>query len=546
MHPFRRTLAVALLCALALSGSPRGLAQSPEHQRHPYTIPHTLRYTTSSELNGLNPLLLQDLTLGLLSSLTMAWLVRYDAHNRAVPELATEIPAKSNGGISPDGKTITFHLRKGVVWSDGVPFDARDLVFTWKQVMNPANNLTSRTGWDLIARIETPNPFTAVFRLREPYASFLPTFFGSAGANPCILPEHLLRGLHDINNAPYNSLPVGIGPFKYVRWQRGSQIELARNDRYWRGKPQLERIIFKIIPDRNTALTQLTTHEVDMWYPIGGAYYDRVKAIPGITTIRQPGYLFNHFDFNLTRPIFKEKAVREALRYAIDRELIKAKIGHGIGIIQESPIAPTHPAFSPGVPNVRFDLKKANDLLDRAGWKPAADGIRIKNGMRLAIEFAAFTGSPDVDSQLELIRGWWKEIGVELDVKHYAAPIMFAPYADGGIIYAGKFDIVGFAWQDDVIGDLTNLYASREIPPNGQNDPRYRNPVVDKALDEFRKTYDPARQKKLSGIVQRQVVEDVPTIVTSFREDIFGFNDDLRNFHPNAVTAFDDIMKVDI
>ena len=123
---------------------------------------------------------------------------------------------------------------------------------------------------------------------------------------------------------------------------------------------------------------------------------------------------------------------------------------------------------------------------------------------------------------------------------------MFAPYAEGGIIYAGKFDIVGFAWQDDVIGDLTNLYASREIPPNGQNDPRYRNPVFDKTLAVFRKTYDPARQKMLAGIVQRQVVADVPTIVTSFREDVFGFNDDLRDFHPNAVTAFDDIMKVDI
>ncbi|MBV8073850.1 MAG: hypothetical protein JO140_00370, partial [Candidatus Eremiobacteraeota bacterium] len=522
-----RLLAAALVAAL-LSGCTKvgGEAGSvgPSGERHTFTTAHVLRYTTASELNNLNPLLLQDLTLGLLSSLTMAWLVRYDAHNLPIPELATEVPTQQNGGISADGKTITFHLRKGVVWSDGAPFDARDLVFTYKQVMNPANNITSRTGWDLITRLDTPDPYTAVFHLKEPYASFLPTFFGTAGANPCILPEHILRGVPNINNVPYNSLPVGIGPFKYVAWQRGQQIELAANDKYWRGKPKLERIIFKIIPDRNTVLTQLQTHEVDLWYPVGGAYYDRVKAIDGISTIRQPGYLFNHFDFNMSKPIFQDKAVREALRYAIDRKLIIDKIGHGIGILQESPIGPTHPVFDPNIPKVPFDLDKANALLDGAGWKRGSDGIRAKNGMRLSIFFAAFTGSPDVDSQLALIQGWWKQIGVELNVHRYAAPVMFAPYAEGGIIYAGKFDMVGFAWQDEPVGDLTNLYDSSQIPPNGQNDPRYHNAKVDKALAEFRRTYDLAKQKSLSGIVQAQVVEDIPTVVTSFREDMYGFN----------------------
>lgn len=557
---FSRLAAGALAAALALGGCTKtgtvsqtgttGTSNSTEstgpHQRHPYTIPHTLRYTTASELNGLNPLLLQDLTLGYLSQLTMAWFVRYDEQNRPKPELITEVPTEANGGISADGKSITFHLRKGVVWSDGVPFDVKDVLFTYRQVMNPANNITSRNGWDLITKIDTPDRYTAIFHLKEPYATFLPTFFGTSDANPCILPEHLLKGLHDINNAPYNSLPIGIGPFKYESWQRGSQIVLVPNDKYWGDKPKLQRIVFKIIPDRNTALTQLQTHEIDMWLPVGGAYYPRVKAIAGIGTLKQPGYLFNHMDFNMTRPLFKDKAVREALRYAIDRQLIVDKIGHGIGIVQESPIAPTHPMFDPGIPKVPFDLSKANALLDGAGWTRGADGIRTKNGLRLAIEYAAFTGSPDVDSQLELVRGWWKQIGAELTVKRYAPPIMFAPYADGGIIYAGKFDMVGFAWQDEVGGDLSNLYSTRNIPPKGQNDPRYSNPAVDAALEKFRKTYDPAKQKELAGIVQRQVVADVPTIVTSFRENIYAFNDDLTGFKPNAVTPFDSMVSVDI
>ena len=539
----RRREAALAMAGFVAAGATKVRAQN---SRHPYTIPHTLRYTTASDINNLNPLLLQDGTLGLLSSLTMAWLVRYDARNQPIPELATVVPTQRNGGISKDGKTITFHLRKGVVWSDGAPFGAQDLVFTWKQVMNPANNVVGRDGWDLITTIDTPDPHTAIFHLKEPYASFLPTFCGSAGANPCILPEHLLRDLPNINNAPYNSLPVGIGPFKYSSWQRTQQIELVPNEKYWRGKPKLEKIIFKVITDRNTVVTQLMTHEVDLWYPSGGAYYERLKGVAGLKVLRQPGYFFNHVDFNTSHPIVGEKAVRTALRYALDRQLLRDKIGHGFGIVQESMLPPTHPAFNPHIAKIPFDLAKANAILEGAGWKRASDGIRVKSGARLSIEIASSTGTPDVDTQLAIIQDWWKQIGVDVTIRRYPAPTLFASYADGGVIYAGKFDVVFFAWQVDTLGDLSNLYDSKQIPPNGQNDIRYKNAAVDKALIEFRHTYDPARQKELAGIVQRQVVEDAPTIVTTVREDVYAFNDNLQNFHPNAVTPFDDIMEVDI
>jgi len=539
----RRSEAAFAIAGLALSATGKVRAAGT---RHPYTIPHVLRYTSGSDLNTLNPLLLQDFNLGLLSSLTMAWLVRYDTNNQPFPELATEVPTLRNGGISKDGKAITFRLRKGVVWSDGAPFDAKDVVFTWKQVMNLANNITDRSGWDLITRIDTPDPFTAIFHLKEPYAAFLPTFCGSAGANPCILPEHLLRDAPNLNDVAYNSNPVGIGPFKYSSWQRTVQIEMVANERYWRGKPKLEKIVFRVIPDRNTVLTQLMTHEVDLWYPFGGAYYDRVRVIPAIKVLRRSGYIYNHIDLNLDRSVFKEVAVREALRYAVDRQLIVDKIGHGIGIVQESVMAPSHPLYDPHIPKVPFDLNKANALLDGAGWKRGADGIRSKNGVRLSLNVAATTGTPDADAQIALIQEWWKEIGIETEIHRYAPPIFFAPYANGGIVYNGKFDVIFFAWQNDTVGDLTNIFASKDIPPSGQNDERYRNAFVDKKLEAFRHTYDLSRQRELSWDVQRQIVKDVATIVMNFREDMYGFNDDLQNFHPNAVTPFDDMMNVDI
>ncbi|MGH7684383.1 MAG: ABC transporter substrate-binding protein, partial [Vulcanimicrobiaceae bacterium] len=313
--------------AVALTAAAPAAVRAQPRQRHSYTIPHTLRYATGSEPRNLNPLLTQDYVAFLMASLTMAWLVRYDHQNRPVPELATDVPTQGNRLISRDGKSITFKLRHGVVWSDGVPFTAKDLVFTWKCVMDSRNNIVSRLGWEDIYQIDTPDDYTAVFRLTRPFGGFLPTFFGSGGANPCIMPAHLFKDTL-INEAPYNALPVGIGPFKYVRWQRGQEIELVANDKYWRGKPKLERIISKLITDENTVFTQIQSHEIDLWVAAQSTYWDRLHGIAGVTPIKRVSGFFDHIDFNVSHPILREQPVREALRYAIDRKTINRTIYH--------------------------------------------------------------------------------------------------------------------------------------------------------------------------------------------------------------------------
>jgi len=223
-----------------------------------------LVYGDGQNFTSLNPHLYTATSLSNLSSLTMAYLVRYGHDNKPIPELATIVPTQENGGISKDGKTITWHLRQGVRWSDGAPFDADDVVFSTQAVLNPKNNEVGRDGWDLIAKIDEPDKYTVVYHMKKPYASYLPGFFGSAGANPCIIPKHILGKLPDINTAPYNAKPVGIGPFRYVSWKRGDSVTLEANPYYWRGTPKLKQIVYKQIPDRNTLLTQLQTGEIDL------------------------------------------------------------------------------------------------------------------------------------------------------------------------------------------------------------------------------------------------------------------------------------------
>jgi peptide/nickel transport system substrate-binding protein len=537
--------ATASFAAFAFLAALPAAAAEPA-RKNTFTIPHVLRYATAEDITGLNPHIAQQTVVNYLSALTMAYLVKTGPHNEAVPELVTEVPSQKNGGISADGKTLTYHLRRGVKWSDGQPFDADDVVFSTRVVLNPLNNEVGRDGWDLIEKIDEPDKYTVVYHLKRPYVPAIYTFFSTAGANPCVLPKHLLADLPDINTAPYNALPVGIGPFKYKFWKRADSIELEPNPLYFRGLPKLQRIVFKIVPDRNTVVTQLRTHEIDLWLPVASRYYDDLKTVPGIALLRQPSYYFGHIDFNTERPALRDPRVRRALLLATDRRTMRDKIGRGIGILQDGVVSPMNPAHNPSLGFTAYDPKGAASLLDSAGWKPGPDGVRVKGGARLALEFATSTGTPDVDAANELIRTWWKAIGVELTFKHYPAPLMFAPYAQGGIVYGGRFDLISFRWGGDPLGDLSNLYECTQRPPNGQNDPRYCNKEADALMERFKATYDDDARRPIGYKIQAIIARDVPVFVTTIAEDIFAYNADLRGFHPNQLSAFDDFLNVDI
>ena len=538
-------LALAFLAAGCSKSATTGDSGS-EGRINSFTIPHVLRYTTAEDISSLNPLLSSQGTLSLMSSLTMAWLIKWDLKNSPIPELATEVPTMANGGVSKDGLTITYHLRKGAKWSDGVPFNADDVVFSIHAVLNPANNVTSRSGWDRIKTIDEPDKYTVVLHLSKPYSPFVETFFSSAGANPSLLPKHLLAQYPNLNHVAYNALPVGIGPFKYKAWERGSRVVMVANPSYFRGLPKLKEVDFEIITDRNTVLTQLQAKAIDMWYPVPGNYLQRVQALPEYAVLRHPSFYFNHLDFNISRPAMSDVNVRRALRYATDRQTILTKVDHGVGILQDEPAPKSAAYYDPKIALVPFDIAKANQILDQAGWQRGPDGVRAKNGVRLSLDLATSTGSPDTDEIIELLRGWWKQVGVQISVHHYVASMLFAPYADGGIVYNGKWDVILFAWGLDPIGDLSNLYACDQIPPLGQNDLHWCNPKANTAMHALYAHYDQPQRNADDATVMEELDTDVPMIVENGREDVFVVNKDLKNFDFNAASQFDDFMNVDI
>ena len=540
----RRAGALVLWAALALSVVTTSSASSrPATRTNPWTTPHVLTISDGGDVNTLNPHFGQFAAVANLSEMTMAWLVKWDEHNRPYAELATEVPSRSNGGVSEDGRTITYHLRKGVKWSDGAPFDADDVVFSTAVVNNRANEEAGRL--DQIVKVDEPDKYTVVFHLKKPYALSTEAFFSSCCANPCLLPKHLLAQYPNINNVPYNALPVGIGPFKFERWDRSKQVVLVANPLYWRGRPRLDKIIYKIIPDRDALLAQVEAHKVDMWYQFNGSYLASIEALDGYTIYQQPSYAYSHYDFNVTHPVVADPMVRQALRLALNRQELVDKVERGIGVVQDSATPATAPYFV-DLGTTPYDPARANALLDRAGWSRDADGIRSKNGIRLVLNVAPQAGRHDLDQQLALVRKDWGLIGVGVDVHHYPPAQMFAPMAQGGVVYGNSWDVVTFGWAVDPLGDYSGIYGCHAFPPAGQNDVRWCDVTAQRAMDALFGHYEQSERDADDRVLMRRFVDDVPSIVSFMRVDLFAYNKDLRNYHPNNITPFDNMMDVDI
>jgi peptide/nickel transport system substrate-binding protein len=411
-------------------------------------------------------------------------------------------------------------------------------------VNNPANNEGAR--FDQLANVTEPDKYTVVFHLKKPYATFLEAFFSSCCANPSLLPKHLLAKYQNINNVPYNDLPVGIGPFKFVRWDKEKQIVLVANPLYWRGRPKLDKIVYTIQTDREALLADVGAHRVDLWYQFGGAYLDRIRALPGVAILRHPSYGYSHFDFNLTHPVVRELAVRQALRFALDRKRIVDELGHGVGVVQDSGLPITAPYFS-DLGTTPYDPAQANALLDSAGWVRGDDGIRTKNGVKLDLAVAISSGQSDADTELDMVKSDWAKIGVAIHINHVSPALYFAPPQQGGIIFGdNSWDMVLFTWAADPYGDYSGNYGCNGFPPAGQNDVRWCNRTAQRAMDAFFGHYKQAERTADDRIVWQEFVRDVPSIVASLREDLFAYNSDLKNYRPNNITPFDNMMNVDI
>jgi peptide/nickel transport system substrate-binding protein len=541
----RKLVIGALACALCVSactkvGDQSATAVSVSSGGGAGTVPGELRVAIQRAPNTLNPILSANTTEGFLNRLTFDTLVTVDGRTKKmVPSLATEVPSEANGGISKDGLTITYKLHPGVKWQDGEPFTSKDVKFSWQAMMNNANNVNARVGYEDVQSVDTPDDTTVVFHLKHKFAPFVNTVFTDSDNPVCILPEHLLAKYPNLNQIPFNQQPIGTGPFKVASWVRGDHIELVANDDYFKGKPKLRRIMVREIPDENTSLNALRSHDVDWIFEASPQLYKSLKTMSGITTILNDQPQTLGMQMNTSRPLLTDPRVRRAISYAVDKQALVDKNTGGSATVAWADQPPYSWAYEPNVTKYPHDVAKAKSLLAEAGWAPGPDGIVRKNGQPLSLQIAYNTENATRRLVAVQIQAMLKEAGIDAQIKQYPANLLFATYGQGGIMTTGKFDLAVTGWIAGFDPDDHSLFQCDQIPrpghPDGVNYTRYCNKEMDAAQAEALSAYDESKRKPAYSTIQKLLARDVPEDFIWYPRQAQPINPAFKNFAPNPV-----------
>jgi peptide/nickel transport system substrate-binding protein len=498
----------------------------------------TLVIAVIGEPISLNPLYLQGDGGEMIGDLGYSKLTAYDATGEIVTQVSATVPSVENGGISRDGKRITYHLRHGLAWQDGAPLTSQDIAFTYRAIMNPQNAVPSREDYERIAGIYAPDPYTVIVRLKHPYGPMVTSFFGPE-SNYSILPAHLLAQYSNLNQVSYNSAPIGSGPYRFTNWVRGDRLDLAANSRYYTGRPAIRNITLRFVPDSSTVVTELRTGEVDMAFLLDISKVGALRAIPGHRVVVTRAPSFCAVTFNVTDSIVKDVAVRRAFAMAIDRRLLVDKAAHGLYDPDTAMRGMFTWAFDPSVHTLPYDARRAESLLTQDGWIAGKDGIRVKAGRRLDIQLiflASFMAADAIPVLVEEERA----IGIDVTMKRFGSGNQF--YALDGPLYQGRFQAAIFNYDSGFDPEPSWLLSCAQRAPNGFNWARYCNRAVDRAIRSAASVFHRAARRRAYSLVQRLLAADIPYDFLWQNSQIATIPSGLRGFE-TLISPYDSVAR---
>jgi peptide/nickel transport system substrate-binding protein len=463
-------------------------------------------------------------------------LVSVDEKGNPVPMLATVVPTLENGGISKDGLTLTYHLRKGMKWSDGYPLTSKDVKFSWSAILSPHNNVISQTGYELVRSVDTPDDWTVVFHMKQKFSPAVNTLFAESDSPYEIVPEHILGKLHDINNAAFNSDPVTSGPFRLKEWIRGDHLSLIPNDTYFLGKPKLKEIDLRFIPDENTEVNALRTHDIDWQFEASPQEYVELKTIPDIQIVLQDRNDSERIQMNVSHPPLDDVRVRQAVAFALDTPKLVTDLTGGSAAPADQDLPPFMWAYAHDVTRYHNDLVKARALLAAAGWKPGPDGMVAKNGQKLTLTIVYNVSNATRRSAVVQVQSMLHSVGIGVDVKAYQGALLFASMGEHGILQNGKFDLAWTGWIGGIDPDQSSQVMCYAVPPHGNNDMRYCNPELDRAEEKALQNFDIPTRKAAYAEIEAILTREIPILPIWWPRQIQPINPDFKHFTPNPVT----------
>jgi len=501
-----------------------------------------LRFAEIDEPDGLNPLIASEPNALEFSYFLYSFFFEVNDKSELVPDVALQVPTIANGGISKDGRTITYHLRRNVRWEDGAPLTARDVVFTYQAIMNPRNNIQGRFGYDKIAGVEAPDAYTVVVHMRTVDSAIVTLFMCLDGDYP-ILPAHLLAKYPDINHVAFNDKPVGSGPYRVAEWVRGDHLTLDANLSYWRGPPGLDKIEIFFVRDGNEIIDRLRAGTVDAWFRADPTAYPSLSQIPDIRVAISPDNNFGHLDFNLHDPLLQDVRVRKAIEMAIDRRRIVRDVTSYVYQTTDSDQPFTSWAYARSVPHVSYDRKGATALLQSAGWRRGADGVLENGSGRLSLQLAYLKGSV-LDQQIaDILKSELAAVGIELIETPLASDTFLASKQAGGKVYNGKYQLAMFSWGVGIDPDDSWLYACNQQPPAGENSMFWCDPNVDAAEADALGTFDVRRRASDYAIIQNEIADQVPMVFLYAQRRADAYSTHFSGFAPAPTFAYWDSYR---
>lgn len=427
-------------------------------------------------------------------------LLTYDFNMQPVPQLAT------SWSVSPDGKEYRFQLRKGVKWHDGQDFTSADVAFSILAVKK--YNSRGQGTFANVTEVKTPDPYTAIIELSKPAPYLLSAF--SANEAPMV-PKHLYEGTNVLTN-PHNTAPIGTGPYVFKEWVRGSHILYERNPNYWdKPKPYIDKLVVKIIPDAATRTIALETGALDLGSdtPVPMSEIERIKGNSKLG-IETRGYGYSptqtRIEFNLDNPYLKNLKVRQAIAHSINLEVLKKVVWYGYAVNSPTPITPELAQFHDSTPSpYGFDLAKANQLLDEAGFPRQANGIRFT----LVHDFMPYGDS--FKRVAEYLKSALAKVGIDVTIRSQDfATFIKRVYTDRDF----DFNNGSISNLFDPAVGVQRLYWSKTYNPGVPfgNGSHYINPEVDRLLEQAAVETDPAKRVELYKQFQRIIATDIPDL----------------------------------
>lgn len=451
---------------------------------------------TIGEASNLLPRMSTDSASSEVSQQLFTSLLEYDK-NLAIVPLAAESYEVLDGGLK-----LRFTMKSGILWQDGVEMTADDVEFTYRTMINPDTPTAYGGDFRMVDTFTRTGKYTFEVTYAAPYARSLETWMSK------ILPRHILEK-EDLRETKYARAPIGSGPYIFKEWVAGSRIILEANPLYFKGRPNIDRMVFSTIPDLTTMFLELKAGALDMMSLTPQQYTYQLKdpaVADNYNQFRYLAFAYTYLAYNLESPLFKDVRVRQAIAHTVEKQSIIAGALLGQGEPTIGPFVPGTWAYNEDIADYATDIAAAEALLAEAGWEKDAKGM-LRNGKGLPFAFTIMTnqGNEQRIKTAIIIQSQLARLGMRVSIRTVEWATFFSQFVNKGF-----FDAIILGWTTPLDPDLYDVWHSSRFRPKGLNFMKYANPEVDLLIERGRRTFDRAERKKIYDGVQKILHRDQP------------------------------------